>query len=112
MVDGSYTAAADLYLGETSSQVIEFLATPRPAVFLNPARVAWATDPAYAQWACGPVIDDLADLLPALAAAPGEHPRYAQTQRAFAQASLGDTSGTAPARIVTIIRDLLADRSH
>ncbi len=30
MVDGSYTAAADIYLGDTSSQVIEFLAAPAP----------------------------------------------------------------------------------
>ncbi|MEG8017734.1 hypothetical protein [Sphingomonas sp. LR55] len=35
MVDGSYTGAADVYLGDTSSQVIEFLVRPRPCVFLN-----------------------------------------------------------------------------
>ena len=104
MVDGSYTAAADLYLGDTSSQVIEFLANPRPCVFLNPGRVAWAHDPSYAQWACGEVVDDLASLRPALDRAPEAHAGYAETQRRFAQDSLGDTCGGAPDRVAAVIR--------
>ena len=108
MVDGSYTAAADLYLGDTSSQVIEFLIRPRPCVFLNPANIAWADDPAYAQWACGPVVDRLDDLLPTLAAAPAGHGDYAAIQARFAAESLGDASGDAPARAAAAIRAFLA----
>jgi len=108
MVDGSYTAAADLYLGDTSSQVIEFLIRPRPCVFLNPANIAWADDPAYAQWACGPVVDRLDDLIPTLAAAPAGHGDYAAIQARFAAESLGDASGDAPARAAAAIRAFLA----
>ena len=107
MVDGSYTAAADLYLGDTSSQVIEFLIRPRPCVFLNPADIAWADDPAYAQWTCGPVVDRLDDLLPTLAAAPAGHGAYAAIQARFATESLGDASGDAPARAAAAIRAFL-----
>jgi hypothetical protein len=108
MVDGSYTRAADLYLGDTSSQVIEFLARPRPAVFLNPRAVAWRDDPAYAQWACGQVVERLDDLLPALAAAPARQPGFAPVQAAFAADSLGRTDGMAPARAAAAILDFLA----
>ena len=67
MVDGSYTAAADIYLGDTSSQLIEFLMRPRPAVFLDPAARDWQADPSYAMWAAGEVVTALDDVLPALA---------------------------------------------
>lgn len=97
-VDGSYTAAADLYLGDTSSQVVEFLARPRPAVFLDPRRTAWAGDPAYAMWRCGEVVTALDDLAPALARAAGEHGRFRTIQHDYAAASLGDRSGAAAAR--------------
>lgn len=98
MVDGSYTAAADIYLGDTSSQVVEFLMRPRPCVFLDAHGVAWRDDPSYAQWHCGEVVDGLSGLLPALARAGAEHPRYAPVQAEFARSSLGDTGGAAPKR--------------
>ncbi len=64
MVDGSYTAAADIYLGDTSSQVIEFLARPRPCVFLNNKRADWRARDDYAMWQAGEVVESLADVLP------------------------------------------------
>ena len=98
MVDGSYTAAADLYLGDTSSQVVEFLMRPRPCVFLDPLGVAWQGDPSYAMWTCGDVITDLERLDGTLAEATARHPGYSDAQRLFAERQLGDTSGAAPAR--------------
>lgn len=98
MVDGSYTAAADLYLGDTSSQIVEFLIRPRPCVFLDPQAVRWQGDPAYAMWECGEVVSDLGRLDTALAQAPVRHIEFADVQGVYAAASLGDTSGAAPAR--------------
>lgn len=106
-VDGSYTAAADLYLGDTSSQLIEFLPWPRPAVFLNPRRAAWRGDPNYAMWAAGEVVEDAARVLPALAKAPARHAGFAAAQAALAQSSLGATDGTAPAQVAAVIRAAL-----
>ncbi|SFP67201.1 hypothetical protein [Sphingomonas rubra] len=108
MVDGSYTAAADIYLGDTSSQVVEFLGRPRPCVFLNPRGVAWQDDPAYAQWACGEVVTAIDAVLPALARAPALHPDFAETQRTFATDSLGDASGDGGARAAAAILDFLS----
>jgi hypothetical protein len=105
MVDGSYTAAADLYLGDTSSQVVEFLMRPRPCVFLDSAGVAWAGDPSYAMWEAGEVVTDIARLDAALAHAPELHPRFIEAQERFATTQLGDTSGAAPARAARVILD-------
>lgn len=108
-VDGSYTAAVDLYLGDTSSQLIEFLALPRPAVFLNAHARAWADDPAYAMWRAGEVVDDLADLLPALARAPARHAEYAAIQHDLATAALGDASGGGARRAAEAVLRVLAN---
>src|SRR3546814_15777150 len=59
MDDGSYTAAADIYPGDTSIQVVEFLMQPRPCVFLDPLGVDWHDAPAYAMWAAGEVVTDI-----------------------------------------------------
>ncbi len=47
LFDMSYTSGADIYLGDVSSQVYEFLGNPRPCLFLNAHRVDWAGDPDY-----------------------------------------------------------------
>jgi hypothetical protein len=112
MVDGSYTAAADVYLGDTSSQVVEFLGRPRPCVFLNPRGVAWGDDPAYAQWACGEVVTRAEDVLAALTRAPAVHDRFAGAQAAFAADSLGDASGDGGARAAKAILDFLERRDR
>jgi hypothetical protein len=110
MVDGSYTGAADIYVGDTSSQVIEFLARPRPAVFLNAEGIAWRDDPAYAQWVAGPVVERLDDLLATLASAATMQPGFAAAQATLAAESLGSTDGTAPDRAAAAILDFLASR--
>ncbi|KQY30004.1 hypothetical protein ASD38_11910 [Caulobacter sp. Root487D2Y] len=69
----AYTQRADLYLGDVSSQVYEFMLKPRPCVFLNSHRIAWAGDPNFGHWRAGPVIEDLADLGSAMERSRREH---------------------------------------
>ena len=69
----TYTDRADIYLGDASSQVYEFLRRPRPCVFLNTHRIAWRRDPNFAHWRAGPVIEDPAELGAALSAAREDH---------------------------------------
>jgi CDP-glycerol glycerophosphotransferase (TagB/SpsB family) len=69
----SYTLMADLYLGDVSSQVYEFLLRPRPCLFLNSQGVDWRNDPNYAQWQAGPVIDRPAQLATGLKRAFESH---------------------------------------
>lgn len=84
-VDMTYIKSADIYLGDTSSQIYEFLYQPRPCVFLNAHNVVWRNNPEYRHWGFGPVIDDIADLQAALEEATKSHAQYEDIQRrAFA----------------------------
>jgi len=91
-VDMSYMRAADLYLGDASSQIYEWIARPRPAIFLDPSHAQWRDNPDFAHWRLGEVVRDLDALPPALDRAFAEPGRYADLQAAaFAQ-----TFSTAP----------------
>jgi len=103
MVDGSYMAAADLYLGDTSSQVVEFLIRPRPCVFLNAQGVDWRATEDHGFWQCGQVVDGLDDLPAALGRAFAEQSRYEAAQRGFAAEVLGDASPQATVRAAAAV---------
>lgn len=95
----AYTDRADIYLGDASSQVYEFLRRPRPCVFLNTHRLAWQNDPNFAHWRAGPVIDDPADLGAALAHAREDHERlYRPVQQAMFDYSFDLTEEPSSAR--------------
>jgi hypothetical protein len=97
-MDMSYTRAADIYVGDISSQVYEFLVEPRPCVFLNPAKLDWQNNPSFAHWHLGDVITTPEELMPAIRAAPARHKLYREKQAAMAAASLGDRSPGAASR--------------
>ena len=79
----TYTMAADVYLGDASSQVYEFLLRPRPCIFINSHGIDPAGDPSFLHWQAGDVIDGAAGLDAALDAAVREPQRYAAVQRAL-----------------------------
>ncbi|WP_420139630.1 hypothetical protein [Sphingomonas sp.] len=85
-IDMTYTELADVYLGDVSSQVYEFLRRPRPCVFLNPNGADWLGNEDYAHWRYGRVIGHPQMLLPALEAAHTDHQLFEHAQiRAFRQ---------------------------
>ena len=90
-IDMTYTQAADVYIGDVSSQVYEFIRTPRPCVFLNLDRRDWQADPAYSHWHFGQVIDDLAELPAALARADELQPDFEKLQRERLAASIEES---------------------
>ena len=108
MVDGSYTAAADLYLGDTSSQVLEYLVRPRPCVFLNSQRVAWRATDDHGFWECGEVVDHFGRLAEALGRAAALHERFRAIQQQLTHAALGEFGGDAPQRCAQEILALAA----
>jgi hypothetical protein len=84
----AYTNRADIYLGDASSQVYEFLLKPRPCIFLNPHRLSWRGDPNFAHWQAGRVIEATAELDTALAHAHSDHAAtYRDVQEALFDAS-------------------------
>ena len=107
-VDTSYTAAADIYVGDVSSQVYEFLVEPRPCVFLNAHGVDWRDDPSFAHWQLGDVVDDPAQVMDAIRAAPARHGLYRARQAAMVAASLGDRRPGIAARAADAVAAFLA----
>lgn len=66
-VDMTYTRRADIYLGDVSSQIYEFVVKPRPAVFLNAHDVrSWRDDANFQHWSMGTVLDSVDGLGAAL----------------------------------------------
>ena len=73
--------AADVYLGDVSSQIYEFLLRPRPCLFIDAHRQAWQDDPNFL-WKAGPVVANVDDLGGKLSEAIETHePQYASAQR-------------------------------
>jgi hypothetical protein len=87
-VDMTYTQAADVYIGDVSSQVYEYILRPRPCIFLNLNRMEWRGNPAFAHWNLGQVIEDPAELGPALARAQELQAVFAERQREMASYSI------------------------
>jgi hypothetical protein len=85
--DMSYTNRADIYLGDVSSQVYEFLRAPRPCLFLNSHHVNWRSDPNYLHWQAGPVLENADGLLDQIDAAVAGHPDYAGIQQSLIDAT-------------------------
>ena len=82
LVDMTYTRLADIYLGDVSSQVYEFIRWPRPCVFLNPHGVAWQDNTYFRHWHLGDVVSSLDALGSALDRAVRSPARYRDRQRA------------------------------
>lgn len=108
-LDNSYTDWADIYVGDVSSQVYEFLTEPRPCVFLNAHGVDWRDDPHYLFWHLGDVVDDPAQLMDAIRAAPSRHHLYRAAQAEAVASTLGDicpgAAGRAAQAIVTFVKE-------
>jgi len=110
LVDMTYTNGADIYLGDVSSQVYEFISTPRPCIFLNAHAVQWQDDPNYRFWNFGDVIDSPAEILAAADAAPARHALYVESQRTLLAESVGCDPAGAAQRGAAAIERFLEDR--
>lgn len=106
-VDGTYPAVAQVYVGDISSQVYDFLDRPKPCVFLNAHNIAWRDDPNFAHWHLGDVVDDPAQVMAAIRAAPERHALYREAQARAIAETLGDTSPGASERAADAIAAFL-----
>lgn len=66
-VNMTYTLNSDIYLGDVSSQVYEFMFRPRPLIFINAHRINWQADENYLMWRAGKVVSSIAAMEEALA---------------------------------------------
>jgi len=105
--DMTYTNAADLYLGDVSSQVYEFLNRPRPCLFLDAHDTRWQGNPNYRHWTTGPVKTDTSDIIGAVDAAFASQASFRDTQLAVLDDSFSVTAMPASVRAATAIIDYL-----
>lgn len=94
-LDMTYAMAADIYAGDVSSQVYEFLTEPKPCIFLNAHGIDWERDPDFANWALGDVIETPAEAIEAIRHSSERHPLYAGRQRERMAAVVDPSSGAA-----------------
>jgi hypothetical protein len=102
--DMTYTNAADIYLGDASSQVYEFLREPRPCIFLDPYRLDQEHDANFAHWRTGEVINSASQLGAALGRAQETHSRYAPVQNALFEYSFDLTAERSCDRAARAVR--------
>ncbi len=114
--DMTYMKAADIYLGDVSSQVYEFLIEPRPCIFLSPDRIQWKDDRNYENWQLGQVVNDVDTCLQnALDRAHEVQPTYAERQmEAIHKTFRIEPDSTAACRGASAIAEFLnlGDRSR
>ena len=111
-IDMSYVRAADLYLGDVSSQIYEWIQRPRPAIFLNNHRAAWQDHPDYRQWHLGTVLDRLDALPSALNRAIDAPDRFGNRQRAAAAATFSIEARPAGDRAADAILSFLSAQKY
>ena len=93
LIDMTYVHGADIYLGDMSSQLYEFLSHPRPVAFVNAHGVDWRSDPRYAGWHLGTVAERPDTLMAAIDAAVAEHPNMVERQREAVRQAFGEIDG-------------------
>jgi len=110
-IDMSYTEAADVYIGDASSQVYEFLRRPRPCIFVNSDGIDWQSDAHHAHWHLGQVIDRPDQLAAALGQAAAVQPQFESLQRAAIARSLDPSPISASERQARAILDFARRRA-
>lgn len=107
LTDMSYTNGADIYLGDVSSQIYEFIRSPRPCLFLNAHGIDPDEDPNFVHWQSGPVISDVRDLDRGLEEAVADHPaRYGPVQRRLFDHTFDLTNEPSSVRAARVIARL------
>lgn len=94
-IDMTYTKAADIYLGDVSSQVYEFLLDPKPCIFLNPYKIKWHGLSDYLCWELGDVVDDFLDLKQTLKDVLKNHHKYKLKQKQFVEQAFATSENDA-----------------
>ena len=90
-VDMTYLLGADIYLGDFSSQVFEWMADPRPCVFIDQLGDGGADDTKLpVMWNLGERVSDLDAALVALERSQARHPEFAAAQREAMLDATGD----------------------
>ncbi|MBL7235702.1 MAG: sensor domain-containing protein [Komagataeibacter hansenii] len=108
-IDMTYTMGSDLYMGDVSSQVAEFLTTPRPCLFVDAHATQWRDNPNYTSWSLGNVIHSVTDLDHEIDRAFTMQTQFLDRQKSyihdtFGHAVPGPSAATAANSIIDFLR--------
>ena len=109
--DMTYTMAADIYLGDSSSQVYEFLYKPRPIIFFDSHKTQWHDNLNYRHWQMGEVIQSVSQLPNAIGNALNNPDKYAASQSLLFSQSFDLTHETSSSRAAKAIANLAIIKS-
>jgi len=108
----TYTLGADIYLGDFSSQLFEWLIFPRPCVFIDQVADAGAGDTKLpAMWSLGETVTTPNEVLGALRRATADHGLYKAMQRETMMDAVGDFRSPADENAADSILQFLDARS-
>ncbi len=106
LIDMTYTINADMYLGDVSSQVYEFVAhAKKPCIFLNPHQCKWQSNRSFRMWKMGDVVDNMDDFEQTLLKAERSHSFYESIQSHLLQETFSIQEKSAGARGAKAITD-------
>lgn len=106
----TYTKSADIYLGDVSSQVYEFITDPRPCIFLNVNNFHYENDFNFRFWKCGPVINGSGELKDILHSSQSWFQKYKPVQERISAENVYRLEGSTPSeRTAVAINALLHD---
>ena len=106
-VDMTYTRMADIYLGDVSSQVYEFLGQSKPCVFINHRNIEWKNNSDYAHWHYGAVNSSVTDVMTALKRAHDAHHLYKEKQISGCLSAKGDPSWDPIKRAAVMVQSIV-----
>ncbi len=110
LVDQSYTNAADIYLGDGSSQAVEYAEHPRPIVFLNPHGIDWRSDLRFGHWVMGDVVDHIDHLDATLGRALARFPSFSAIQTGYVAHMMGSDDRKSSKRAADVVHAVLGRR--
>jgi len=109
-VNMTYVRNADVYLGEVSSQVYEFILEPKPTIFINIHKANYKNNTAYRFWETGQVIETINELDTALKNAFSTFSNYKNIQNEINRGNIYKEEGsTASQRATKAIISYLGD---
>ena len=109
-VNMDYTRCADIYLGDASSQVYEFLRVPKPCVFLNAHAADWRGNPHYRHWTFGRVAASAREALGLILMARQDHSHYVKVQEAGISDAISSGAPSPSTKAAIMIQQFLLNR--
>jgi len=108
LTDMTYTKMADIYLGDVSSQVYEFIGYKnRPCIFLNPNQEKWINNENFRMWNMGDVVSNMNNFESTVKNAKTHFCNYANTQSIYSKETFSTNNIPASQRAAKAIIEFM-----